>query len=66
MNTLLEFAALLLITIAAGGMALTLEWLLLQAAFALMRPAGAGRAARLPSATIRSATVAAQRLAAEL
>ena len=45
MNILLDFAALLLPTIAAGVLALALDWLLLCAAFRLMRPAGAAPSA---------------------
>jgi hypothetical protein len=45
MNTLFDFATLLLLTIAAGGLALALDWLLLRAAFHLMRPAGEPRLA---------------------
>ena len=45
MNTMLDFAALLLLTIVAGALALALDWLLLRAAFHLMRPAGEPRRA---------------------
>jgi hypothetical protein len=54
MNTLLDFAALLLLTIVAGTLALALDWLLLRAAFRLMRPAGEPRpAGALPLAAPR-------------
>jgi hypothetical protein len=45
MKTLLDFAALLLLTVAVGVLALVLDWMLLRAAFRLMRPAGASRRA---------------------
>ena len=54
MNTMLDFAALLLLTIAAGALALAFDWLLLSAAFSLMRPAGQPRpAGALPLAAPR-------------
>jgi len=45
MNTMLDFATLLLLTAAAGALALALHWMLLRAAFRLIRPAGALRSA---------------------
>jgi len=45
MNTMLDFATLLLFTAVAGALALALHWMLLRAAFRLMRPAGASRTA---------------------
>jgi len=45
MNTMLDFATLLLFTVAAGALALALHWMLLRAAFRLIRPAGALRSA---------------------
>ncbi len=43
MITMLGFAAMVATTIAAIGIALALDWLLLRAAFALMQPATAVR-----------------------
>jgi len=54
MNTMLDVAALLLLTIAAGALALAFDWLLLCGAFRLMRPAGQPRpAGALPLAAPR-------------
>jgi len=64
MNTMLEFAALLIVTLAVGALALALDWLLLRAAFVLMQPAGAARPATAPPAIAGLNRSAVPRLAA--
>jgi hypothetical protein len=64
MNPMIEFAALLLTTIAAGVLALALHWLFLRAAFVLMRPAGEGRSVLASRSAARVNPASAKRIAA--
>ena len=64
MNPMIEFAALLLTTLAAGVLALALHWVFLHAAFVLMRPAGAVRPVLAPRPVARVNPASAKRIAA--
>jgi hypothetical protein len=57
MNTILTLSTILLATIAGGALALALDWLMLCAAFELMRPATAKRVPLKQAAAPRAAHV---------
>lgn len=56
MQNILDFITLLVVAIFAAGAAAAVDWLLLQAAFRLMRPAAARQTAPVPMRRVAVAT----------